>query len=37
LAPLILHKGERHEADEETYTAEVSEILRHGAQLFISD
>lgn len=35
LAPLILHKGERHEADEETYTAEVREILRHGAQLFI--
>jgi tRNA1(Val) A37 N6-methylase TrmN6 len=37
LAPLILHVGECHEVNQETYTADVREILRHGAQLFIRD
>ncbi len=32
-APLILHKGERHEKDGESYTTEVSDVLRKGAAL----
>jgi len=32
-APVILHKGARHEADGESYTPAVSEVLRQGAPL----
>jgi len=32
-APLILHHGERHEKDGESYTPEVSAVLRQGAAL----
>lgn len=32
-APLIMHYGERHERDGESYTAQVSAILRQGAPL----
>ncbi len=31
--PLILHAGERHERDEESYTPQVSAVLRDGAAL----
>lgn len=31
--PLIMHKGDRHERDGESYTDEVSAILRNGAAL----
>ena len=31
--PLILHAGERHEKDEESYTPHVSAVLRDGAAL----
>ncbi|MGP1355161.1 tRNA1(Val) (adenine(37)-N6)-methyltransferase [Roseicyclus sp.] len=30
LAPLLLHEGARHEADGESYTAEIAGILREG-------
>ncbi|NOD76529.1 MULTISPECIES: tRNA1(Val) (adenine(37)-N6)-methyltransferase [unclassified Ruegeria] len=32
-APLILHKGERHEMDGESYTEQVSAVLRQAAPL----
>lgn len=32
-APLILHKGERHEADGDSYTDEAAAILRGGASI----
>ncbi|NOD64108.1 MULTISPECIES: tRNA1(Val) (adenine(37)-N6)-methyltransferase [unclassified Ruegeria] len=32
-APLILHKGERHETDGESYTEQVSAVLRQAAPL----
>jgi len=31
--PLIVHNGDRHEADQESYTAEVQRILRDGQAL----
>ncbi|SLN50966.1 tRNA1(Val) (adenine(37)-N6)-methyltransferase [Ruegeria meonggei] len=33
LAPLILHAGDRHEKDGESYTKQVSAVLRDGAAL----
>ena len=36
LAPAILHTGERHESDGESYTPEIQAILRDGAQ-FMAD
>ena len=35
-APLVLHEGPRHEADSESYTAEIRAILRDGAAFKIS-
>ncbi len=32
-APLVLHQGDRHVKDGESYTPEVSSVLRHGAAL----
>ncbi|MBE1285772.1 MAG: methyltransferase [Rhodobacteraceae bacterium] len=32
-APLILHEGRRHEQDGDSYTSEISAVLRHGAAL----
>lgn len=32
-APLVMHQGEKHPGDQEHYTAEVVQILRHGAAL----
>ncbi|KUJ78284.1 tRNA1(Val) (adenine(37)-N6)-methyltransferase [Ruegeria profundi] len=32
-APLILHAGERHDKDGESYTPQVEEVLRHGAAI----
>ena len=32
-APLVLHEGVRHERDGESYTSEISAVLRHGAPL----
>ncbi|WP_170385713.1 tRNA1(Val) (adenine(37)-N6)-methyltransferase [Ruegeria atlantica] len=32
-APLILHAGERHEKDGDSYTTQVSDVLRNGAAL----
>lgn len=32
-APLILHKGVRHEKDGESYTSQISSVLRDGAAL----
>ncbi len=32
-APLVLHKGERHSADGDSYTAQVSAVLRDGAAI----
>ncbi len=37
LSPLILHRGEHHERDAESYTDNVSAILRSGAHLSFSD
>ena len=34
-APLVLHRGEAHEADADSHTRTVSEILRNGAALCI--
>ena len=36
LAPVVLHSGERHAADGESYTPEIQAILRKGAQ-FVAD
>lgn len=36
-APLVLHGGERHEADGDSYTAESAAILRDGAALQLRD
>ncbi|KIC46508.1 methyltransferase [Ruegeria sp. ANG-S4] len=33
LAPVVLHQGSRHEHDGDSYTAEVSQVLRDGAPL----
>ncbi len=33
LAPLILHESDTHPGDRDHYTAEVAEVLRHGASL----
>jgi tRNA1Val (adenine37-N6)-methyltransferase len=33
LAPLVLHEGERHEGDGESFRPEAQAILRHGAAL----
>ncbi|WP_424832350.1 tRNA1(Val) (adenine(37)-N6)-methyltransferase [Ruegeria sp.] len=33
-APLILHNGDRHEEDGESYTPQVSAVLRDGAALY---
>lgn len=35
--PLILHEGDRHTADEESYTPQVRAILRDGAAFAIAD
>lgn len=35
LAPVILHRGDRHEADAESYTDGIREILRNGAKFQI--
>ncbi len=35
LAPLILHRGDRHERDGESYTAAVRAVLRDGAELLL--
>lgn len=32
-APLILHQGDRHERDEDSYAPAVSDVLRHGRPL----
>jgi tRNA1(Val) A37 N6-methylase TrmN6 len=32
-APLVLHSGERHEVDGDSYTPQVSAVLREGAAL----
>lgn len=32
-APLILHRGDQHKKDGDSYTAEVSDILRNGAAI----
>ncbi|MGB5557142.1 MAG: methyltransferase [Paracoccaceae bacterium] len=37
LAPLILHEGEKHERDGESYTATVRDMLRNGAALPINN
>lgn len=34
---MIMHEGQTHKADSESYTAEVREILRNGAPLFLTD
>ncbi|PIE15429.1 MAG: methyltransferase [Rhodobacterales bacterium] len=33
LAPLLMHQGERHEKDGESYTPQIRQVLRHGAGL----
>lgn len=37
LSPLILHQGDKHDQDRESYTAKVSAILRTGAGLSFSE
>jgi len=34
LAPLILHEGDEHQGDRESYTSEIAAVLRQGAGLF---
>ncbi len=34
LAPVILHEGDEHQGDRESYTAEIAAVLRNGASLF---
>lgn len=35
-APIVLHVGERHLSDGESYTAEIRAVLREGAEILIS-
>lgn len=35
MAPLIVHDGARHNGDRESYTAQMTAVLRDGAELFI--
>lgn len=34
---LIMHQGEKHETDTESYTPHVRDVLRNGAALFLTD
>ena len=37
LAPLVLHKGDKHTKDGDSYTDQAQDILRNGAALSLSD
>ncbi|NNE88590.1 MAG: methyltransferase [Silicimonas sp.] len=37
ISPFVLHKGDRHEKDSESYTNQAKDILRFGAPLHLSD
>ena len=36
LSPMVLHKGTHHEADEDSYTPDASQVLRHGAATLLA-